>query len=318
VSKRFGEDLVVDHISLSVKKGETMCIVGKSGCGKTTTLRMINRLIDPTSGTILINNEDVSNQRENHLRRNIGYVIQHFGLFPHYTVSQNISIVPRLLSWTQERIKERIAFLMNLLNLPFAKFSSRLPHELSGGQQQRVAIARALAADPPVLLLDEPFGALDPLTRTEIRKEFQALEELTNKTIVMVTHDISEAFELGDLVCIMDKGSIKQLDTPMNILRHPRDNFIIDFLKNDNFQLILKTLRLNKIYARLPKVVLKSSGIPTIPKDSPIGLAIETFVSSKFSYLYVTDGLRDFRRLDRAKAMNWISTFPDDPEILEK
>jgi osmoprotectant transport system ATP-binding protein len=188
VTKYFSkEKKAVDDISFEVQEGETLVLLGTSGCGKTTTLRMINRLLDPGSGHIYVNGKDVQQQSPAILRRKIGYVLQNTGLFPHYTVSENIGIVPALLQWDKTRIRDRTITLMDKLRLPVASYADVYPHQLSGGQQQRVGLARALAADPPVLLLDEPFGALDPLTRISIRKEFKALDELNSKTIILVT-----------------------------------------------------------------------------------------------------------------------------------
>ena len=208
ISKSFGQSKAVDQISFTVAEGETLVLLGKSGCGKTTTLRMLNRLTEPSSGLIELNGNDISKEKPEILRRGIGYVLQHHGLFPHYTVAENIAIVPRLLKWEKEKIRQRSAELLEKLKMPLSEFKDCYPAELSGGQQQRVGLARALMVSPPVLLMDEPFGALDPLTRTSIRKEFNQLDELKSKTIVMVTHDIQEAFEMADRICLMDQGKI--------------------------------------------------------------------------------------------------------------
>src|SRR6185312_2186063 len=206
----------VDNISFEVKEHENLILLGTSGCGKTTTLKMVNRLIEPSSGRIFIDGKNVLGQTPESLRLGIGYVLQNTGLFPHYTVSENIAIVPQLLKWDKKRIEKRVSELLEKLHLS-NEYLNVYPHELSGGQQQRVGLARALVADPPVLLMDEPFGALDNVTRAKIHAEFKALDELKSKTIIMVTHDVQEAFELGDRICLMDKGKVVQNGTPAEL-----------------------------------------------------------------------------------------------------
>lgn len=193
----------VDNVTMEIPAGETVMFVGPSGCGKTTTMKMINRLIEPTSGRIFIGDEDVTDKNPDELRRHIGYVIQGAGLFPHFTVGDNIAIVPKLLNWDKQRIDERVDELLDLVNLDPAQYRNRYPRELSGGQQQRVGVARALAADPPVLLMDEPFGAVDPITRQRLQDELLRLQEELSKTIVFVTHDFDEAVKLGDRIAIL-------------------------------------------------------------------------------------------------------------------
>uniref|UniRef100_UPI00261330F6 ATP-binding cassette domain-containing protein n=1 Tax=uncultured Mucilaginibacter sp. TaxID=797541 RepID=UPI00261330F6 len=205
--KDFGKTAAVDDISFEVKEGETLVLLGTSGCGKTTTLKMINRLTEPSGGRISVNGKDVLDQNPDQLRRGIGYVLQNNGLFPHYSVAENMAIVPKLLKWDQQKIAQRTQTLLEKLHLP-EKYLNLYPNELSGGQQQRIGLARALMADPPVLLMDEAFGALDPITRSAIRKEFKQLDEFKRKTIVMVTHDVQEAFEMADRICLMDAGKI--------------------------------------------------------------------------------------------------------------
>jgi osmoprotectant transport system ATP-binding protein len=246
LSKLFGKVKAVDHISFEVKEQETLILLGTSGGGKTTTLKMINRLIEPTGGKVFINGENILDQSPEVLRRGIGYVLQNNGLFPHYTVAANIAIVPQLLKWDKKRIEHRVSELLEKLHLD-KTYLNVYPDELSGGQQQRVGLARALVADPPVLLMDEPFGALDNVTRSKIHAEFKALDELKRKTIIMVTHDVQEAFELGDRICLMDKGRIIQNGTPTELLFNPANSFVKDFLKEQRLQLEFKAIRLNDI-----------------------------------------------------------------------
>jgi len=237
ITKTFGAFIAVDKISFTVQKGETVAFLGSSGSGKTTLLKMINRLLEPDSGEIRIDGWRVGDQRVEDLRRNIGYVFQNTGLFPHYTIEENIGTVPRLLRWDKQRIALRAITLLEKLQLPPGQYRTAYPRELSGGQQQRVGIARALAADPPILLMDEPFGALDPITRSNVRKDFKELDELRSKTIVLVTHDVQEAFELADRILLMDKGRIVQQGTPDELLFHPNGDYVRQFLQEQRFQL---------------------------------------------------------------------------------
>jgi osmoprotectant transport system ATP-binding protein len=211
--------VLLQNVSFTVRRGETLVLLGRSGAGKTTALKLINRLTEPTNGQVLIEGRSTLEWDPIALRRHIGYVIQETGLFPHYTVEQNISLVPRLENWPAERIHSRAQELLALVGLDAAHFLGRYPHELSGGQRQRIGVARALAADPPILLMDEPFGALDPLTRMEIRREFLALQERLKKTIVIVTHDTSEALLLGTRIGLVEGGALKGLYSPKDFLR---------------------------------------------------------------------------------------------------
>jgi len=242
LGKHFGKVKAVDDISFEVNEHETLVLLGTSGCGKTTTLKMLNRLIEPTHGSIFINNKNILDQQAEVLRRGIGYVLQNNGLFPHYTVGENIAIVPQLLKWDKDKIRHRVSELLEKLHLS-EDYLDVYPNELSGGQQQRVGLARALVADPPVLLMDEPFGALDNVTKAKIHAEFKALDELKRKTIIMVTHDVQEAFELGDRICLMDKGKIVQIGTPTDLLFKPNNQFVEDFLKEQRLQLEFKAIK---------------------------------------------------------------------------
>jgi osmoprotectant transport system ATP-binding protein len=211
---QIGETKILDDLNLRISPGETLVLLGESGCGKTTTLKLINRLIEPTSGTILVEGKATTDWEPTSLRRRIGYVLQEAGLFPHFTVAENVALVPSLENWKETKINERTTELLELVGLSAQKFAARLPHELSGGQRQRVGVARALAANPNILLLDEPFGALDPVTRNNLQKEFRALVRELNKTAVCVTHDLREAMLLGTRIALMDKGKIVLIETP--------------------------------------------------------------------------------------------------------
>ncbi|WP_298181339.1 ATP-binding cassette domain-containing protein [Saccharomonospora sp.] len=233
VTKRYpaSSEPAVADVSMTIPAGKIVILVGPSGCGKTTTMRMINRLIEPSSGRITIDGEDVQSFDADKLRRKIGYAIQQAGLFPHFTVAQNIGVVPGLLKWDRKRIRDRVDELMDLVGLDPAEFRDRYPRQLSGGQQQRVGVARALAADPPVLLMDEPFGAVDPITRGHLQDELLRLQEDMRKTIVFVTHDFDEAVKLGDKIAVLgEKSSIQQYDTPEAILANPANDMVAGFV----------------------------------------------------------------------------------------
>ncbi|AFY69831.1 Polyamine-transporting ATPase [Thalassoporum mexicanum PCC 7367] len=247
LSKTYQAQTAVENISFSVAAGETLALIGTSGCGKTTTLKMLNRLVEPSSGQILINGNDIRQLPPEKLRQGIGYVIQNVGLFPHYTVAENIAVVPRLLGWSKPAIADRVETLLELVGLPGIEFKHRYPDQLSGGQQQRVGIARALAANPPIVLLDEPFGALDQITRQQIQREFKQLEALLHKTMVLVTHDIAEAVTLGDRICLMDRGQVQQIGTPQELLFTPQNNFVRDFFQHQRFQLELMATNLSDL-----------------------------------------------------------------------
>lgn len=234
VTRRFGEETAVDAISLRVESGELCALVGTSGCGKSTTLRMINRLIEHSEGEIHIDGQPIRRFKEDALRRRIGYVIQSTGLFPHWTVARNIGLVPRLLKWSAERIESRVEELMALLGLPRETFADKYPHQLSGGQAQRVGVARALAADPDILLMDEPFGALDPITREALQDELREVQARLHKTIVFVTHDMDEALRLADKLVVMDAGRIVQQGTPLELLHEPATPFVESMLGGDD------------------------------------------------------------------------------------
>ena len=233
VSKVYkGGKMAVDDLTLEFEKGEFICFIGPSGCGKTTTMKMINRLIEPTEGSIYINGENIMDKDPVQLRREIGYVIQQIGLFPHMTIQENISLVLKLLKWPEEKRRVRALELLELVDLT-PDYMEKFPHELSGGQQQRIGVLRALAADQSLILMDEPFGALDPITRDSLQEEFKKLQKKLNKTIVFVTHDMDEALKLADRIVIMRDGQLVQCDTPDEILRNPADEFVEEFIGKD-------------------------------------------------------------------------------------
>ncbi|MDJ0338147.1 ABC transporter ATP-binding protein [Cryobacterium sp. PH31-O1] len=221
----------VQDFSMTVQPGELIMFVGPSGCGKTTTMKMINRIIEPTSGSISIDGRDVLSLNPSELRRHIGYVIQQIGLFPHMTIAENIAVVPRLLGWSKEKTNDRVQELLTTVGLEPDDFAHRYPKQLSGGQQQRVGVARALAADPPVMLMDEPFGATDPITREKLQAEFLRLQASIGKTIIFVTHDFDEAVRLGDRIAVLsNRSQIEQFDTPANILTNPANDYVASFI----------------------------------------------------------------------------------------
>ncbi|MFT3985619.1 MAG: ABC transporter ATP-binding protein [Lachnospiraceae bacterium] len=234
VSKQFHktDDNAVDHVTLTVEEGEFVTILGSSGCGKTTLLKLVNRLYDPDEGKILLFGEDIQGVDVIRVRRRIGYVIQQVGLFPHMTVAENIATVPKLLKWERERIDARVEELLMLVGLSPQEFRKRYPSQLSGGQQQRVGLARALAVNPKIMLLDEPFGAIDPIIRTKLQDELVRLHEGLKKTFLFVTHDVEEAFRLGNRVIVMNEGKILQFDTPEKLVRAPADTFVASLVKS--------------------------------------------------------------------------------------
>lgn len=242
VSKRVSKKkYAVQNLSFRVKEGETLVLLGTSGCGKSTTLKMINRLEDPDEGVVSVQGQNVLEQDLVELRRKIGYAVQDISLFPHMTVEENIAIVPKLLKWSESQINERVDHLLTIFRMDPKVVRKRYPKELSGGQQQRVGVARALAADPPILLMDEPFGALDPITREQAQKEFRDLETKIKKTVIFVTHDLFEAVAVGDRIALMDKGRLVEIATPREFIENPPSAFADQFLGQHRFQLSLLT-----------------------------------------------------------------------------
>jgi len=270
---------VVQDLSFEVLDGEICVLVGPSGCGKTTSMRMINRLIEPSSGEILIDGEPNTAMSETKLRRRIGYAIQQIGLFPHRTIADNIATVPRLLEWQKDRTRQRVDELLDLVGLAPDDYRNRYPAELSGGQQQRVGVARALAADPPIMLMDEPFGAVDPITRTRLQDEFVRIQQDIKKTIVFVTHDIDEAIKMGDKIAILKQGGVlAQYDTPENILTNPASDFVSSFVGADRVLKRLSLLRVGDMQLGLANE--DGDGLPLISGDLTVRDALSELIGA--------------------------------------
>lgn len=285
VSKSYGDRRVVDSLSLSVSTGDLCVLLGSSGCGKSTTLRMINRLIPIDSGSIRVAGEDVTNLPAEALRRRIGYAIQSIGLFPHWTVEDNIATVPRLLKWQRARVRDRVIELLELFRLEPETYCGKYPHQLSGGEQQRVGVARALAADPELLLMDEPFAAVDPITRDALQTELARIHRATMKTIVFVTHDIEEALRLATQIAIMHEGRIVQFGPPLQILEHPANDFVCDFVGGQG--LGLKLLSVRNVSDRL-RVGETAEGEP-LPLDTSLRDALSAMTTRHTDRLPVCD-----------------------------
>ena len=303
----------VKQVSFQVDEGNICVFVGPSGCGKTTILRMINRLIEPTSGDIYIKGKKVSDKELNpdHLRREIGYVIQQIGLLPHRTIEQNVALVPRLLKWPDERIKPRTRELLDMVGLDPDEVAQKYPFQLSGGMMQRVGVARALAADPPIMLMDEPFGAVDPIVRGRLQDEFLRLQKEMKKTICFVTHDINEAIKMGDHIVIMNKGELVQHGTPMEILSEPANEFVKDLIGTDRE---IKLLELTKS----EEVVNKNAEIPETVRQKdcfisaidPVQRALETMMKKDSDLVGVRDGTEEIGTIswdDIKKLINKLS-----------
>ena len=301
----------VEDLSLEIPEGEIVILVGPSGCGKTTTMKMINRIIEPTSGRILLGGEDVTHVDPDGLRRRIGYVIQQIGLFPHMTIAENIATVPKLLGWDSRRIAARVDELLTTVRMDPDEYRGRYPKELSGGQRQRVGVARALSADPDVMLMDEPFGAIDPITRDRLQNEFLRLQAEVHKTIVFVTHDIDEAIKMGDRIAILREGSeVVQYDTPETILTHPANDFVRDFIGSGAS---LKRLNLSRVRD------IELSQWPTVPEGTSAEEALRVLRSAPGSAVLVLDaqgrprrwvGATDLQRAD-GRPLDQIGMHPE-------
>ena len=300
----------VRDLSLEIAEGETLVLLGTSGCGKTTTMKMVNRLIEPTSGCIVVAGTNIMEQDPIELRRQIGYAIQHIGLFPHMTVAENIAVVPKLLKWTTERISSRIDELLGLIGLEPKEFRDRYPNQLSGGQKQRIGVARALAADPPIVLMDEPFGALDPITREQLQNEFIELESEIEKTIIFVTHDIFEAVKMGDRIALLDKGCLQQLAPPAELVENPANEFVEQFLGQHRFQLSLLTRTIKTMSSRLTlNETVSKTPIPDLKLNARSSLidALDMFKRTKKTDLPVYSKNEYLGNLDKSQLLKEIT-----------
>ncbi|WP_349409617.1 betaine/proline/choline family ABC transporter ATP-binding protein [Pseudalkalibacillus sp. SCS-8] len=281
VNKTFADGFqALKNINLHVHKGELVTLIGPSGCGKTTTMKMINRLLEPSSGEILVDGENIKNHNPVELRRNIGYVIQQIGLFPHMTIEDNVALVPKLKGWSKQKYMKRVDELLDLVGLEPDVFKKRYPSELSGGQQQRIGVIRALAAEPPVVLMDEPFSALDPISREQLQDELVALQDSIQKTIVFVTHDMDEALKIADRIAIMNQGEIVQLDTPDQILRHPKNQFVEDFIGEE---------RMNKETDMKTAKMLMMAKVATVKANRGLAEALKIMKGYTVDSLMVTN-----------------------------
>ncbi len=281
----------VRDLSLTVADGSICVLIGPSGCGKTTILKMVNRLIDPTSGIISVMDRNILEVDPVELRRGIGYVIQQIGLFPHMTIHENVATVPRLLRWDEARITRRVDELMALVGMDPGAYRDRYPRQLSGGQAQRIGVARALAADPPVMLMDEPFGAIDPITREHLQNEFLNIQQKIKKTILFVTHDIDEAIRMGDYLCMLKEGRVVQFGTPDEILARPADDFVVTFLGTGR---TLRRLDLVRVETMMTPIGADRGGPairgrPALRRDVPLTEALSIMLAEDVTALAVTD-----------------------------
>ncbi|SBT48926.1 ABC transporter ATP-binding protein [Micromonospora auratinigra] len=305
IGKRYPDGTeAVRKLSLDVAAGELVVLIGPSGCGKSTVLRMINRLIEPTAGRILLGDDDVTRVDPVALRRRIGYVIQNVGLFPHQTVATNVATVPGLLGWSRARTRERVDELLELVGLEPAQFGRRYPHELSGGQRQRVGVARALAADPVVLLMDEPFSAVDPIVRTRLQEEFLRLQAEVRKTIVLVTHDLDEAVRLGDRIAVLSEGGrLEQYDTPAALLGSPASPFVREFVGADRgIRRLAVTPLTREVLDPLPTD--GATDLPTVPLGGSAYDALGALLTSATDRALVTEDGQPIGVLTRARVLN--------------
>ena len=287
VTKVFDGRPVIENLNLHIEKGKITVLIGASGSGKSTTLKMINRLIEHEAGRILFAGEEIRSFQIEDLRRRMGYAIQSIGLFPHWTVAQNIATVPQLLHWDKQRIEQRVDELLNMLNLEPSKYRDRYPHQLSGGQQQRIGVARAMAADPEILLMDEPFGALDPITRTVLQEELKRIHQLSGKTILLVTHDIDEALSLADHLVLMDQGKIIQEGRPAQLLADPANDFVRHFMGRSD--LGVKILSLQTVQERFRQGQSQLAASLAISGNASLKEALSQFVAYGVEVLPVRD-----------------------------
>lgn len=299
VTKKMGNNVVLDDISLVVETGTLVVLIGSSGCGKTTTLKLINKLIKPTSGEIYIDGKPISQENEIELRRKIGYVIQNTGLFPHLTIKENIELIPRLKKEESvEEIEARTLELLEMVGLSIEEFLNKYPSELSGGQQQRIGVARAIATGAEIILMDEPFSALDPITRTSLQEQLFTLQDELKKTIIFVTHDMDEALKIADKICIMKDGKIAQYDTPENILRNPANDFVKDFIGEDR-------VWDNPEYIKAKDIMIKNP--IAVNSTRTVTQGIEIMRTSKVDSLLIVDKSRTLKGIVTVKDMKDIN-----------
>ncbi|AGX42468.1 ABC transporter ATP-binding protein [Clostridium saccharobutylicum] len=322
VRKQFNNKTILNDISFNIARGELVAIIGGSGCGKTTTLKMINRLINPSSGQILIDGEDIKYKDIIELRRNIGYVIQQTGLFPHMTVRENIEIIPHVKKMNEKNIKKRTYELMEMVGLNSEEYLDRYPTELSGGQQQRIGVARAFATNPEIILMDEPFSALDPITRIQLQDELIELQEKLKRTIVFVTHDMDEAIKIADKICIMHSGNVIQYDTPENILKNPCNDFVSEFIGKNRIWSSPEFIRAKDIMIENPITCFKNTSLLRCMKKMRSSKVDSLMVVDKLNYLLGTVTAKQIQnKLDRNILVedimnnNFIKTNPDDTII---
>lgn len=345
ISKSFKNTSVLEDISFSVPKGELVVLIGPSGCGKTTTLKMINKLILPSSGKITINGDDLSKKDTIQLRRNIGYVIQQTGLFPHMTVGENIDLIPYLQKWDEKTRHKRTQELLELVGLDPDEYTYRYPDELSGGQQQRIGVARALAVNPDIILMDEPFSALDPITRSSLQDEVFNLQQKLQKTIVFVTHDMDEALKLGDKICIMKDGHIMQFDEPQSILRNPANEFVANFIGKNRLWSNPELISAEDIMIKDPiktfgeRTIVQSvnimkqnhvdsilvvnkynvlQGIVTLKHldlDNVSGKKLKDVMSSDLKYVCLEDSIKDVMRVMKENNISYIPVVDKEKKL---
>ncbi|WP_374724593.1 ABC transporter ATP-binding protein [Calidifontibacillus erzurumensis] len=277
----------VYNTTLTIEEGTFVTILGTSGSGKTTLLKMVNRIHEPSSGKIFVQGEDVSKVSVTELRRKIGYVIQQIGLFPHMTIEENIATVPKILKWDSKKIKERVEFLLELVHLPPNEFLKRYPRQLSGGQQQRVGIARAMASDPDIMLMDEPFGAIDAITRSSLQDELISIQKRLKKTILFVTHDINEALKLGDKIIVMDQGKVQQYDTPLNILMNPANEFVSRLVSSEDIFQLLGMLQADSVMVPLSQVSMNHT--KTVKHNDHLKKVLTLLLNSDIDGVIVED-----------------------------
>ena len=298
ISKRFKGNIILKDLSFEIETGKLVAIIGESGCGKTTTLKMINRLIKPSSGTISIDGTNIEHTDEIQLRRKIGYVIQQTGLFPHMTIRENIELIPKVTKIEKDQIAQNTIRLMKMVGVDPDAYLDRYPTELSGGQQQRIGVARAFANDPEIILMDEPFSALDPITRSDLQEELINLQEKMKKTIVFVTHDMSEAIKIADMICIMQDGEIIQYDTPENILKNPINDFVSNFVGKDRIWASPEYIKVSDIMIEKPI---------TCTKELSIIRGMEKMRSNKVDSLLIVDSItRKLEGIIKAKELRTI------------